>query len=125
MPRLLTIMGSGETAPTMVSTHRAVFSEMGPDVPAVLLDTPYGFQENADEITAKTIQHFDVSVDRPIAEATLRSLAAAGPEGLARFEARVRSARLVFAGPGSPTYAAENWLPTHLAEILASRGDPS
>ena len=49
VPRLLTIMGSGETAPTMVKAHREVFARLGLDAPsAVVLDTPYGFQENAD-----------------------------------------------------------------------------
>ena len=57
MTRLLTIMGSGETAPTMVKPHRTVFEQLeqangGRDVPAVFLDTPFGFQENADELSA-------------------------------------------------------------------------
>ena len=45
LPRLLVIMGSGETSPTMVQTHREVLGRLGPPpVPAVLLDTPFGFQ---------------------------------------------------------------------------------
>src|SRR5438309_571210 len=44
-------MGSGETAPTMTSVHAALIARMGPPpVAAVLLDTPFGFQENADDI---------------------------------------------------------------------------
>ncbi len=46
----LVVMGSGETAPTMAEVHRAVLRAAG-DPPVPLLDTPYGFQENADEIT--------------------------------------------------------------------------
>jgi hypothetical protein len=38
--------GSGETAPTMIKPHRELFERLG-DAPAVILDTPYGFQENA------------------------------------------------------------------------------
>ena len=30
-PRLLTIMGSGETAPTMVKVHRSVVEQLGPE----------------------------------------------------------------------------------------------
>ena len=49
-PRVLAIMGSGETAPTMARVHRSLLARMGPPpVPAAMLDTPYGFQENADE----------------------------------------------------------------------------
>jgi hypothetical protein len=36
---LLVIMGSGETAPTMVKVHRRVFAAVGAG-PAVLLDSP-------------------------------------------------------------------------------------
>ena len=42
VPRLLTIMGSGETSPTMVKVHRQLLGRLGPPpVPAVLLDTPF------------------------------------------------------------------------------------
>ena len=57
LPRLLTIMGSGETAPTMVKVHRPLLDRVGGG-PAVLLDTPYGFQENADDISAKAVEYF-------------------------------------------------------------------
>jgi len=65
MARLLVIMGSGETAPTMVKPHRAIFERIG-DAPAVLLDTPYGFQENAEDISTKAIQYFAASVGRRV-----------------------------------------------------------
>ncbi len=55
LPRLLTIMGSGETAPTMVKVHRAVRDRLGPDASGVLLDTPYGFQRNADDLSARAV----------------------------------------------------------------------
>ena len=66
MTRLLTIMGSGETAPTMVKPHRQVFERLATatggattaEVPAVFLDTPFGFQENADELSSKTVDYF-------------------------------------------------------------------
>jgi hypothetical protein len=39
----LVIMGSGETAPTMIKMHRTLLEGV-PEGAAVLLDTPYGFQ---------------------------------------------------------------------------------
>ena len=55
-PRILAIMGSGETAPTMAKVHRALFERFGGEpAPAAILDTPYGFQENADELSARTV----------------------------------------------------------------------
>ena len=71
-PRLLTIMGSGETAPTMVKVHRQLLERVGGG-PAVLLDTPYGFQENADDISEKAQAYFAASVGHPIAVARFRS----------------------------------------------------
>ncbi len=43
--------GFGRTAPTMVKTHRVVLERFDAPVPAVLLDTPYRFQENAADIS--------------------------------------------------------------------------
>ncbi|MGZ6315249.1 MAG: hypothetical protein ACXWNI_06445, partial [Candidatus Limnocylindrales bacterium] len=63
LPRILTIMGSGETTPTMARVHKAVLDRLGEKpVPAVVLDTPYGFQENADDITERTLEYFRVNV---------------------------------------------------------------
>ena len=63
LPRILTIMGSGETTPTMARVHRAVLDRLGErPVPAVLLDTPYGFQENADDISDRALDYFRDSV---------------------------------------------------------------
>ncbi len=71
MTRLLTIMGSGETSPTMVKPHREVFEQLGivacrwSPVPSIFSDTPFGFQENADELSAKTVEYFKVSPTVP------------------------------------------------------------
>ena len=48
LPRVIAIMGSGETAPTMVTTHQELFARLPTGARAVLVETPYGFQENAD-----------------------------------------------------------------------------
>ena len=67
-------MGSGETAPTMARVHRALFDRLGPDpVAAAILDTPYGFQENADELSARTVTFFAKSVGRDVDVASYRS----------------------------------------------------
>ena len=72
MPRILTILGSGETSPTMVTPHQRTFARLGTDVRAVLLDSPYGFQENADELTEKAQQFFRESVGREVEAVTFR-----------------------------------------------------
>lgn len=121
-PRLLVIMGSGETAPTMVKTHRAVFDRLGPDpVPAVVLDTPYGFQMNADDISARAIDYFAASVGRRVEVAELRRAEGADPVKRESAIAKIASARWTFAGPGSPTYALKQWAGTDVPDLLADK----
>jgi len=127
-PRILAIMGSGETAPTMAKVHRALFERFGAGsapVPAAILDTPYGFQENADELSARTVEFFGTSVGRPAAVASYRSREVDALT-LATAVARIREAHYVMAGPGSPSYALRQWaggpIPDALAEKLAGGG---
>jgi hypothetical protein len=120
--RLLAIMGSGETTPTMVKTHRQLFEQLGPPpVPAVLLDTPYGFQTNAPDISAKSVAYFRDSVGRPVSVAPLSRTEGADLVGLEAALAMVAQAGWVFAGPGSPTYALWQWRPTALPALLAEK----
>jgi hypothetical protein len=124
-PRLLAVMGSGETSPTMTATHRELFGRLGEQVTAVLLETPYAFQENKAEISAKAKRYFGDSVGRPVE--VLRDLGA-GADALAAETAlaRLRAARWAFAGPGSPSYALDRWrgtqVPSALAELLQRGG---
>ena len=120
-PRVLAIMGSGETAPTMKATHRAIFDRLGPDVTAVLLDTPFGFQENAPILAAKAIEYFHDAVGRRVEAAGLTTLDGADTVAVERGVAKVRSADWVFAGPGSPTYALAQWAGTPVPEAIADK----
>jgi len=124
-PRLLAIMGSGETSPTMVATHRELFGRLGEQVAAVLLETPYAFQENKDEISAKAKRYFDKSVGRRVE--VLSDLSAdADVMATEIVLARLRTARWTFAGPGSPSYALAAWrdtqVPSALADLLQQGG---
>jgi cyanophycinase-like exopeptidase len=103
----LVIVGSGETAPTMVSTHRAAIRDARASE-IVIVDTTYGFQENADHITAKLVEFFDVSLRVPSTIASLRSHRVE-PVEVERFRTILQSASAVFAGPGSPSYALGVW----------------
>ncbi len=125
-PRILAIMGSGETAPTMAKVHRALFERLGPGpVAAAILDTPYGFQENADELSARTAQFFAENVGRPVAVATYRT-GDVDSVTAATAVARIREARYLMAGPGSPSYALRQWaagpIPAALADGLRDGG---
>jgi len=122
LPRLLVIMGSGETSPTMSKVHRDLFDRLGPPpVPAVMLDTPFGFQENADDISAKALSYFRESVQRDIAVASFRAAEGGDPLALETMLARLREARHVFAGPGSPSYAVAQWAGSQVPAVLAQK----
>jgi hypothetical protein len=124
VPRLLAIMGSGETSPTMAKTHRELLARVGP--PPVLLDTPFGFQANADDLVAKATEYFRVSVGADLGLASWRSAAEADALATGRALARLREAHYVFSGPGSPSYALRQWagspIPGALADLLATGG---
>ena len=119
--RLLVIMGSGETSPTMVTIHRELASRLGSGRSAILLDTPYAFQENAADISARAQAYFARSVglkvsvisdaDRP---EPARPQARAGV-------AAIRSSDWVFAGPGSPSYALNRWRGNPVADAIRER----
>jgi cyanophycinase-like exopeptidase len=122
--RLLTIMGSGETSPTMIKPHRSLLARVGArgvgdphgHVPAVFLDTPVGFQENAGEIAERVVEYFGQSVGSPIEVASMRT----SFEAASAVDA-VRRASYVFSGPGSPTYALAQWKDTAIPELLREK----
>ncbi len=125
-PRVLAVMGSGETAPAMAKVHRGLFERLGPGpVSAAVIDTPYGFQENADELSARTMEFFATSVGNAVNVATYRSRDVDALTA-ATAVARIRAARYVMAGPGSPSYALGQWaagpIPGALAEKLSDGG---
>lgn len=118
------LMGSGETAPAMVKTHRAVLESCGSG-DAVMLDTPYGFQVNADDLTQRTRRYFAESVGRDVVPASWRRRDL--PPGEAeRALALISGASWLFAGPGSPTYALDQWRDTPMVgaidDVLARKG---
>jgi hypothetical protein len=125
LPRILAIMGSGETAPTMVTTHRRLTSLLPSPVKAVVLDTPYGFQENAPELATKAVEYFKTSINVDLVVAGLVRLhdthIAADPVAVERGLRALSDADYIFAGPGSPTYALRQWSGSSVARIMIDK----
>jgi hypothetical protein len=116
---MLAIMGSGETAPTMAKVHRLLVERLGaPPADAVFLDSPYGFQENADEISLRTVGYFR-NLQIPLDVASWRTADDVLPRE--RALARIDDADYVFAGPGSPTYALGVWRNSRLLDVLGEK----
>jgi hypothetical protein len=129
--RILAIIGSGETSPTMVTVHRDLVSRLGLSSPrAIMLATPYAFQVNADDLSARVQGYFANSVGLPVRVAAGTSAHAdpamappltGGDEDEGGQAADIAAADWVFAGPGSPSYALAHWQAGPVAASLRDR----
>ncbi len=108
----------------MVKVHRDILATAG-DGSAAMLDTPFGFQANAEDLTDKISEYFrdSVGVDISVASWRRRDEAATARE---RALALLGRASWAFAGPGSPSYALRQWaetpMPAALADIVRRGG---
>jgi hypothetical protein len=105
----------------MAKIHRVLFERLGSGrAGGVLLDTPYGFQENADQISQRALAYFGRHLQTSFRVAAWRSVT---DDTLRREQAlaRIRDADYVFAGPGSPSYALQVWRNTPLRDVLAEK----
>lgn len=112
-------MGSGENSPAMVTPHQNIIKSLGKDSHRIHLDTPYGFQENADELTGRIAGYFEKNVGFPINEIKMRDASFMDQID------EIDKAHWLFAGPGSPTYALRIWNELKLApkfDALLQRG---
>jgi len=117
----IVLMGSGELTATMVEVYKDMLARLGPTARAVFLDTPAGFQLNADQISAGAIEYFRKKVGHPMTVASFKSR-----DGLTPFESEktflaLKQADFVLVGPGSPTYAVQQWEGSPLPDILGRR----
>lgn len=103
----------------MTKVHRALLARH-PQGTAINLDTSYGFQENVPQMTAKLVEYFDVSLHRTLTPVSFTNYDTARPLERAIAKQRVREADYVFAGPGSPSYALQQWKPLDLVDDFAT-----
>ncbi len=108
-PGTLTLIGSGELGETMAKTHRALLARVTPPVSAAFLDTPAGFEVNADEISAKAAEYFKQRFDVPLVVASYKNKNDATAFQVQAALRVLRHANFIFAGPGSPSYAVHHW----------------
>jgi hypothetical protein len=120
--RVLAVIGSGETSPTMVTVHKDLVSRLGTrDPAAVLIEDPYAFQENAEDVSARAVSYFARSVGLAVTAVASAPGDCAGGAGAAGTAARIRDADWAFAGPGSPSYALGRWRGGPVGHALAER----
>lgn len=114
----IVLMGSGEMTATMVEVHKGLLNQLGQTPQAAFLDTPAGFQLNVDQISRKAVEYFRNHVQQPLAVASFKSR-----EHTSDFDAEkafriLRDAAYILIGPGSPTYAVNQWRESPVPEIF-------
>ena len=72
-PGTITLMGSGELAPSMGKVHRAIMSRIAGPVRAVILYTPSGFQLNVDQLSTKAVDYFQQRLELSLSVASFKS----------------------------------------------------
>ncbi len=117
----IAIMGSGETTDSMVRVHRNLLEKLNPPVKAVFIDTPAGFQMNADDLYGKAQEYFQKRLHQPLERVSFKSSRHISDYEAEKAYQTLRGADYIFVGPGSPTYALKNWIGTPIPKILAER----
>lgn len=113
-------MGSGELTATMVEVHKDLLARLGGSPRACFLDTPAGFQLNADQLSQRAAEYFRVNVGYPMTTISFKSKGIPAVDAEQAFSA-LKDSDYVLVGPGSPTYAVRQWRETPVPGILEKR----
>jgi hypothetical protein len=117
MPGNITLLGSGELMSAMSRVHRdALAAVQGPPRP-VFLDVTAGFETNVDAIVEQAVEYYRHHLQLELAVAHYRHRGTPASE-VAEAVNRILGANLLFAGPGSPTYAIKHLRDTPVWEAV-------
>ena len=105
----ITLVGAGELMAAMSGLHRTALGRLEGQPRPVFLDTTAGYETNIDAIVEKAVEYYQHHLQTPLRVARFRHGQKDTPAEIAAAVAEVRAANLVFAGPGSPTYAIRQW----------------
>ncbi len=114
-------MGSGEMTSTMVEVHKELLNRCGSAPRAVFIDTPAGFQLNADQLSEKAVDYFKTRINYPLSVVSFKSADAISAYDAETAFRSLRESDYFLIGPGSPTYAVRQWQGTPVPDIIASR----
>ena len=117
----ITLVGAGELMSAMSSLHRAALQRLGAPPRPVFLDTTAGFETNIDAIVQKAVEYYAHHLQADLRVARYRHRERASAEEMAAAVAAIRDANLIFAGPGSPTYAIRQWRDSPVWEAVVQR----
>jgi peptidase E len=114
----IVLMGSGELTATMVEVHKALLRPFGKSATAAFVDTPAGFQLNVDHIYRKAAEYFDRRVRHSLKLASFKSASKSDAALAEPARTALRRADYVLIGPGSPTYALQQWQHSPLPGLM-------
>jgi peptidase E len=117
----IVLMGSGELTSTMVEVHKNLLTKLVDFPKAVFLDTPAGFQMNADQISQKAAEYFATRIQHPLSIASFKSKESSDSYEAELAYTTLNSADYILVGPGSPTYAVRQWQDTPIPDIIQRR----
>jgi peptidase E len=118
---IITLMGSGEFTATMVEVHKGLLTGLPQPPRAVFLDTPAGFQLNADQLSEKAADYFRRRILHPLGIASFKSKEDLSPLQAEQAFHALREADYILIGPGSPTYALRHWQGTPIPDLFVRR----
>lgn len=121
MPGRITLVGAGELMSAMSRVHRDVLSHVRGEPHPVFLDTTAGFESNADGIVQKALEYYKHYLQLDLKVAGYRHRDREPPARVAAAIAAIRDANVIFAGPGSPTYAVTHWRGTPVWDAVCQR----
>ena len=114
------LVGAGEMMSSMSSLHRAALGRLSGAPHPVFLDTTAAFETNIDAIVEKAVEYYAHHLQTKLHVARYRHKDAA-PGDIAAAVSEVRAANMIFAGPGSPTYAIRQWRDSPVWEAVVQR----
>jgi cyanophycinase-like exopeptidase len=124
----LALLGSGETSSQGRKIHDYLMARVGTvPVRVALLETPAGFQPNAHDVyqkigayLEKSLQNYRPQVEYVAAHRKEGALDASNSSLVSSLDSEeiLLEANYIFAGPGSPTYAARNLRATRILDLL-------
>lgn len=123
-PGLIVLLGSGETLPTSGKTHEYVAKRLPENGRVAILETPAGFEPNADLVAEKIklylekrLQNYDLNFETVAAR---KKGTAFSPDNL-DIVAPILKADEILLGPGSPSYGARQMRDSLALEMIRAR----
>jgi hypothetical protein len=117
----IVLVGAGELMSAMSPEHRTALSRLkGPPRP-VFLDTTAGFETNIEAIVQKAVEYYEHHLQTELRVARFPHRAKASAADVAAAVAEIRASNLIFAGPGSPSYAIQQWRDTPVWDAVVQQ----